>query len=299
MNLKDFGINLPILAQAPSPWRSPCGWTLVASGLFLWPKRMPRPRGGERGSPKVRPDTSGPDSSGAEPQGGCRAREWVDIKGKHRPGAEAVPAGRLLDQAEGAGDRSGAAATSMARWLCQEVRTELWTDYVRTRLSWPCFYDSNSLYTLDFTSQVWATSRCDISHDSWDLSLCVPSTPTSVRRPEQLLLPDTVFFASDEKPSPGQSDDTEEKEKVEKDEERRRHSRQRSNSDSFLKMTNPDDIRRGHEQLCIRRAEAVKQRGISLLNEVDAQYSALQVLYSKPISSNLCTRTIFCSMVFF
>ncbi|KAG7222858.1 hypothetical protein INR49_016020, partial [Caranx melampygus] len=102
----------------------------------------------------------------------------------------------------------------------------------------------------------------------------------SVRRPEQLLLPDTVFFASEEKPSPGQSD-TEKKEKVENDEERRRHSRQRSNSDSFLRVTNPDDIRRGHEQLCIRRAEAVKQRGISLLNEVDAQYSALQVKYDE------------------
>lgn len=56
-----------------------------------------------------------------------------------------------------------------------------------------------------------------------------------------------------------------------------RRSRQRCNSDSFLRA---DDIRRGHEQLCIRRAEVVKQRGISLLNEVDAQYSALQVAYS-------------------
>lgn len=106
---------------------------------------------------------------------------------------------------------------------------------------------------------------------------CVPSTPTSVRRPDQLLLPDTVFFASEEKPSPGQSDT---EEKAENDDEQRRYSRQRSNSDSILKATNPDEIRRGHEQLCIRRAEAVKQRGISLLNEVDAQYSALQVVYS-------------------
>uniref|UniRef100_A0A3Q3WKY5 Uncharacterized protein n=1 Tax=Mola mola TaxID=94237 RepID=A0A3Q3WKY5_MOLML len=79
----------------------------------------------------------------------------------------------------------------------------------------------------------------------------------SVRRPDQMLLPDTVFFASEDRSSSGQD----EAEKVEKDEE----------------ATNPDEIRRGHEQLCIRRAEAVKQRGISLLNEVDAQYSALQV----------------------
>ncbi|XP_070838075.1 cerebellar degeneration-related protein 2 [Chaetodon trifascialis] len=100
----------------------------------------------------------------------------------------------------------------------------------------------------------------------------------SVRRPDQLLLPDTVFFASEERSSSGHE---EMEEKVEKDEEQRRYSRQRCNSDSVLRAMNPDEIRRGHEQLCIRRAEAVKQRGISLLNEVDAQYSALQVKYDE------------------
>lgn len=34
-----------------------------------------------------------------------------------------------------------------------------------------------------------------------------------------------------------------------------------------------------HERACLGRSEVVKQRGISLLNEVDAQYSALQVKY--------------------
>ncbi|XP_023137514.2 cerebellar degeneration-related protein 2 [Amphiprion ocellaris] len=100
----------------------------------------------------------------------------------------------------------------------------------------------------------------------------------SVRRPEQLLVPDTVFFSSEERSGPGQS---EAEEKVEKVEDQSRYSRQRCNSDSVLKATNADEIRRGHEQLCIRRAEAVKQRGVSLLNEVDAQYSALQVKYDE------------------
>ncbi|XP_054463793.1 cerebellar degeneration-related protein 2 [Anoplopoma fimbria] len=100
----------------------------------------------------------------------------------------------------------------------------------------------------------------------------------SIRRPEQLLLPDTVFFASEDKPSPGQD---EIEEKVEKDEEQRQYTRQRCNSDSVLRAATTDEIRRGHEQLCIRRTEAVKQRGISLLNEVDAQYSALQVKYDE------------------
>lgn len=94
-----------------------------------------------------------------------------------------------------------------------------------------------------------------------------------------MLLPDTVFFASEERSSSEQD----EMETVEKEEEQRRYNRQRCNSDSVLRATHPDEIRRGHEQLCIRRAEAVKQRGISLLNEVDAQYSALQVVYSQHI----------------
>ncbi|XP_035470440.1 cerebellar degeneration-related protein 2 isoform X2 [Scophthalmus maximus] len=97
------------------------------------------------------------------------------------------------------------------------------------------------------------------------------------KRPDQLLLPETVFFASEEKPSLVQSDM---EEKVE-NEEQGRYRRQRCNSDSVLRASNPDEIRRGHEQLCVRRAEAVKQKGISLLNEVDAQYSALQVKYDE------------------
>ncbi|XP_032444538.1 cerebellar degeneration-related protein 2 isoform X2 [Xiphophorus hellerii] len=96
----------------------------------------------------------------------------------------------------------------------------------------------------------------------------------SVRRPSQLLLPETVFFASEERQS--KADETSEKE-----EEQTRRSRQRCHSDGFLKATNTEELRRGHEQLCIRRTEAVKQRGISLLNEVDAQYSALQVKYEE------------------
>ncbi|KAM4716529.1 cerebellar degeneration-related protein 2 [Anableps anableps] len=97
---------------------------------------------------------------------------------------------------------------------------------------------------------------------------------SGVRRPSQLLLPETVFFGSEERQS--EADET-----TEKEEEQTNQSRQRCLSDSVLKATNTDELRRGHEQLCIRRAEAVKQRGISLLNEVDAQYSALQVKYEE------------------
>lgn len=98
------------------------------------------------------------------------------------------------------------------------------------------------------------------------------------RKPDELLVPDTVFFASEDKPCPEQSKPEEKTETVE---EQSRYGRQRCNSDSVLKATNPDEILRSHEQLCIRRAEAVKKRGISLLNEVDAQYSALQVKYDE------------------
>lgn len=96
------------------------------------------------------------------------------------------------------------------------------------------------------------------------------------RRPEQLLLPETVFFAFEERQS-------EAGDPSEKEEEQTKQVRQRCHSDSVLKATNTDELRRSHEQLCIRRAEAVKQRGISLLNEVDAQYSALQVVHSQHV----------------
>lgn len=87
-------------------------------------------------------------------------------------------------------------------------------------------------------------------------------------------MPDEVFFASEDGPRQEENEET-----VEKEEEPRQFILQRCNSDGVLKGASADEIRRGHERLCVRRAEAVKQRGISLLNEVDAQYSALQVAY--------------------
>ncbi|XP_067344246.1 cerebellar degeneration-related protein 2-like [Channa argus] len=58
----------------------------------------------------------------------------------------------------------------------------------------------------------------------------------------------------------------------------------RLDSEQLMKMTqlaeSPDKIY-DHECSCVRRAEVVKYRGISLLNEVDAQYSALQVKYDE------------------
>ncbi|XP_040923321.1 cerebellar degeneration-related protein 2-like [Toxotes jaculatrix] len=55
-------------------------------------------------------------------------------------------------------------------------------------------------------------------------------------------------------------------------------------SERLMKATQmPDSPNRiyDHECSCVRRAEVVKYRGISLLNEVDAQYSALQVKYDE------------------
>ncbi|XP_023287132.1 cerebellar degeneration-related protein 2-like [Seriola lalandi dorsalis] len=48
-----------------------------------------------------------------------------------------------------------------------------------------------------------------------------------------------------------------------------------------LQMPDSPDRIYDHECSCVRRAEVVKYRGISLLNEVDAQYSALQVKYDE------------------
>lgn len=55
----------------------------------------------------------------------------------------------------------------------------------------------------------------------------------------------------------------------------------RSSSETLLSSLAGGDIVRGHEETCIRRARAVKQRGISLLHEVDTQYSALKVKYEE------------------
>uniref|UniRef100_A0A3P8N6F1 Cerebellar degeneration related protein 2 n=1 Tax=Astatotilapia calliptera TaxID=8154 RepID=A0A3P8N6F1_ASTCA len=55
-------------------------------------------------------------------------------------------------------------------------------------------------------------------------------------------------------------------------------------SERLMKATQmPDSPDRvyDHECSCVRRAEVVKYRGISLLSEVDAQYSALQVKYDE------------------
>ncbi|XP_067859629.1 cerebellar degeneration-related protein 2 [Heptranchias perlo] len=58
-------------------------------------------------------------------------------------------------------------------------------------------------------------------------------------------------------------------------------SPRRSSSETLLGSSSDEDLVKGHEQTCIRRAEAVRQRGISLLNEVDEQYSALQLKYNE------------------
>ncbi|XP_043106484.1 cerebellar degeneration-related protein 2 [Puntigrus tetrazona] len=85
------------------------------------------------------------------------------------------------------------------------------------------------------------------------------------------LLPDSVFFGDGA--GPGEEEDEPEAELLQ--------GRRRCSSESYARGARAEEIRRGHERTCIRRARAVKQRGISLLNEVDAQYSALQVKYEE------------------
>ncbi|XP_042778227.1 cerebellar degeneration-related protein 2 isoform X2 [Panthera leo] len=63
--------------------------------------------------------------------------------------------------------------------------------------------------------------------------------------------------------------------------EAHRRPLKRSSSETVLSSLAGGDIVRGHEETCIRRARAVKQRGVSLLHEVDTQYSALKVKYEE------------------
>ncbi|XP_048869333.1 cerebellar degeneration-related protein 2-like isoform X2 [Brienomyrus brachyistius] len=92
---------------------------------------------------------------------------------------------------------------------------------------------------------------------------------------EERLLPDSVFFELGEGPSPVEEDE------LKGASQRGRHVLIRQASESFLKGGAGEEFRLGHERMCIRRAEVVKERGISLLNEVDAQYSALQLKYDE------------------
>ncbi|KAM7147507.1 cerebellar degeneration-related protein 2 [Molossus nigricans] len=63
--------------------------------------------------------------------------------------------------------------------------------------------------------------------------------------------------------------------------EAQRRPLKRSSSESVLSSLAGGDIVKGHEETCIRRAKAVKQRGVSLLHEVDTQYSALKAKYEE------------------
>ncbi|XP_023687012.1 cerebellar degeneration-related protein 2 [Paramormyrops kingsleyae] len=89
------------------------------------------------------------------------------------------------------------------------------------------------------------------------------------------LLPDSVFFELGEEPSPVEEDE------LKGASQGGRRALTRHASESFLKGGAGEEFRLGHERMCIRRAEVVKERGISLLNEVDAQYSALQLKYDE------------------
>ncbi|XP_059548040.1 cerebellar degeneration-related protein 2 isoform X2 [Myotis daubentonii] len=63
--------------------------------------------------------------------------------------------------------------------------------------------------------------------------------------------------------------------------EAQRRPLKRSSSETVLSSLAGGDIVKGHEETCIRRAKAVKQRGVSLLQEVDTQYSALKAKYEE------------------
>ncbi|ELK12111.1 Cerebellar degeneration-related protein 2 [Pteropus alecto] len=63
--------------------------------------------------------------------------------------------------------------------------------------------------------------------------------------------------------------------------EAHRRPLKRSSSETVLSSLAGGDVVTGHEETCIRRAKAVRQRGVSLLQEVDTQYSALKVKYEE------------------
>lgn len=104
------------------------------------------------------------------------------------------------------------------------------------------------------------------------------STKASRSKVALTLLPDALFFPPDEER------ETEGEDEGDGTEVNGHGILKHCSSEGLLRKPqkgegSDGDVGRDHERSCVRRSEVVKQRGISLLNEVDAQYSALQVKY--------------------
>ncbi|KAL2100912.1 hypothetical protein ACEWY4_002673 [Coilia grayii] len=112
-------------------------------------------------------------------------------------------------------------------------------------------------------------------------------------RKAQRALPDDVFLSTDDQfggvqKKEGEEEVEEEDEEEDEKEEEELHEekgqgkpRQRSQSEGALQGTSGDELRRRHRPTCARRPRALWGRGVSLLSEVDAQYSALQRQYDE------------------
>lgn len=109
-------------------------------------------------------------------------------------------------------------------------------------------------------------------------------------------VPDDVFISTDdqlgdgaveeeedEEKREGDEDDEEEDEDEEDEEERGAvKPRGRCQSEGAIQGASGAELRRRHRPTCARRPRALlNQRGVSLLSEVDAQYSALQRQYDE------------------
>lgn len=107
------------------------------------------------------------------------------------------------------------------------------------------------------------------------------NTIKAVSKVNLTLMSDTLFFPPDEERGMEEGESEGEQAEV----KGRGGTLRRCSSEKLFRgspggqgqggVTAPGD----HERSCVRRSEVVKQRGISLLNEVDAQYNALQVKY--------------------
>lgn len=121
----------------------------------------------------------------------------------------------------------------------------------------------------------------------------------SARRAQQRALPnDDVFLNMEDQPGGElergeeveeelEEEDEEEEEGegvvVEENEDERLEgkARARCQSEGSLQDTSGEELRRRHRPTCARRPRALWNRGVSLLSEVDAQYSALQRQYDE------------------
>lgn len=145
--------------------------------------------------------------------------------------------------------------------------------------------EENSLLSQRLTMLESHRSRqAELELEVEELRLLWRAEVASSRRARRGLPDDDVFVGPDEQPEEEEceeEEDDEEKDDYPLEVKEEGMPRPRCQSESALQGISGAELRRRHRPTCARRPRALWCRGVSLLSEVDAQYSALQRQYDE------------------